>query len=163
MQAYSGWRWGKHNIIRFSRDDGMEQHLKMISWSRITLLDDLISGDLLISENILRKNWRTVKVNLNLEWRVFSVEPPLDFNTFSQAITKQNAHAHNILKTCQSPRLGSPNIYRQVLPFKTIYTKYRSYWRFKRYAQNNLVGSKKFWTVGYPGFKIMATGSFQGW
>ena len=47
-------------------------------------------------------NGRTIKLNLNLEWRVFAVEAPnraLDFNTcqtFSQAITKQNAHAHNI-------------------------------------------------------------------
>ena len=66
----------------------------------------VLEGDFFLQEvspiKYVNTNGRTIKLNLNLEWRVFAVEAPnraLDFNTcqtFSQAITKQNAHAHNI-------------------------------------------------------------------
>ena len=72
----------------------------------VELMFWVLEGDFFLQEvspiKYVNTNGRTIKLNLNLEWRVFAVEAPnraLDFNTcqtFSQAITKQNAHAHNI-------------------------------------------------------------------
>ena len=74
----------------------------------VELMFWVLEGDFFLQEvspiKYVNTNGRTIKLNLNLEWRVFAVEAPnraLDFNTwqtFSQAITKQNAHAHNIQK-----------------------------------------------------------------